>query len=152
MSPIPGGISDKFGNRYEGRWTVRQMLYIIRGDAEFIEVEPIGDISEGVEFTLQRGAVTEAHQVKRQLGIADDWDLPNLNSRGVLEAARRHVAVGRQFHFTSIIPARMLDELAERARQTPDVESFINHMLTTGPWATRPGWRSCSTWPAVRPG
>ena len=20
------------------------------------------------------------------------------------------------------------------------------------PWATRPGWRSCSTWPAVRPG
>ena len=131
MSPLPGGTSDKFGNRYEGRWTVRQVLYIIRGDAEFIQVEPLGDIGEGVEFVLQRGTVTEAHQVKRQLRIANEWDLPNLNSRGVLEAARRHVAAGRQFHFTSIVPARMLDELADRARQTPDAESFIKHMLTT---------------------
>jgi hypothetical protein len=138
VSPRRGGTADKLGNRYEGRWTVRQVLYILHGDADAIEVEPVGEIGNGIEFILQHGAITEAHQVKRQLGIANEWDLPNLNAKGVLKAARRHVAAGRQFHFTSVIPARVLDELAERARQTPDLQTFVDHMVTSD--ELRKGW------------
>jgi hypothetical protein len=138
MSPRRGGAADKLGNRYEGRWTVRQVLRILHGDADAIEVEPVGEIGDGIEFILQHGAITEAHQVKRQLGVANEWDLPNLNAKGVLKAARRHVAAGRQFHLTSVIPARVLDELADRARQTPDLQTFVDHMVTSE--ELRKGW------------
>ena len=54
VSPRPGGDTDKFGNRYEGRWTVRQLLEVLVGKAEAITVEPLGEIGAGVEFTLER--------------------------------------------------------------------------------------------------
>ncbi len=131
VSPRAGGEADKFGNRYEGRWTVRQLLEVLVGRAEAITVEPLGEIGAGAEFTLERGARTEVHQVKRQTGIANEWDLPTLKARDVLRHAERHVAAGRWFFFVSITPARLLDELADRARQTSDPQSFSDHMLTS---------------------
>ncbi len=59
MSPLRGGEAAKFGDRYEGRWTVRQLLYILQGQADAVIVEAVGEIGEGVEFTLQRGGLTE---------------------------------------------------------------------------------------------
>lgn len=131
MSPRPGGDTDKFGNRYEGRWTVRQLLEVLVGKAEAITVEPLGEIGAGVEFTLERAVRTEVHQVKRQTGVANEWDLPTLKARDVLKHAQRHVAAGRWFYFVSITPARLLDELADRARHTGDPQSFSEHMLTS---------------------
>jgi hypothetical protein len=58
VSPRAGGEADKFGNRYEGRWTVRQLLEVLAGRAEAITLEPLGEISAGVEFTLEREAGT----------------------------------------------------------------------------------------------
>jgi len=129
VSPRPGGEADKFGNRYEGRWTVRQLLYILAGRTDTITVEAPGEAGEGVEFTLQRGSTTEVHQSKRQLGSANAWTLPTLQSKGVLDEARRHVAAGREFHFVSLIPARDLDELADRARRSDDLEAFVKYMI-----------------------
>lgn len=39
----PGGESDKFGNTYEGAWTVHHMLLVLAGRAKAIIVEDIGD-------------------------------------------------------------------------------------------------------------
>lgn len=129
MSPRVGGEADKFGNRYEGVWTVRQLLRVLAGRVESITVEEPGELGKGVEFTLRRGDETEVHQSKRQLGSANSWTVRSLHREGVLNAARRHVAAGRQFHFISVVPARDLDELADRARRSNDLEAFVNRML-----------------------
>ncbi len=99
MSPRRGGEADKFGNRYEGRWTVRQLLYVLLGRADSIKVEEAGPVGEGAEFTLRRGNTVEVHQVKRQLGTANEWSVQALDSAGVLRAAREHVVDGHEFHF-----------------------------------------------------
>jgi hypothetical protein len=31
VSPRPGGETDKFGNRYEGAWTVQHVLRVLSG-------------------------------------------------------------------------------------------------------------------------
>jgi hypothetical protein len=131
VSPRRGGETDKFGNRYEGRWTVRQVLDILQGEALAITIEPIGEIGEGVEFSLERTDVTEVHQVKRQIGTANEWELHVLNSRGVLAAAQKHVAAGRQFHFVSTTSASLLGELADRARRSGNLQSFEERWLTS---------------------
>jgi hypothetical protein len=51
----PGGIAAKHGERYETRRTVHCLLEILRGNAERIELEPVGPEGEGVEFVLVRG-------------------------------------------------------------------------------------------------
>lgn len=70
--PLPGGASDKYGNRYEAKWTAYCFVQVMAEEADFIHLEPVGEDGEGCEFTLRRGAVTEFHQVKRQHAHAGD--------------------------------------------------------------------------------
>lgn len=136
MSPRSGGEAAKFGERYEGRWTTRQLLYVLLGDIDSVTVEDVGEISLGAEFTVRRGDKTEIHQVKRQIGDANEWELHVLKANGVLAAAQHHVSRGRQFWFVSTIPAAVLNRLADAARRSPDLQSFVEHMLTSQPLRT----------------
>ncbi len=62
--PFPGGGADKVGNRYELRWTVRQFIELLRGDAAWIHLEPIGAEGERIEFRLGRNdGRIEAHHL-----------------------------------------------------------------------------------------
>jgi len=131
MSPRSGGEAAKFGERYEGRWTTRHLLYVLLGDVDSVTVEDVGEISLGAEFTVRRGTRTEIHQVKRQIGDANEWELHVLKNNGVLAAAQHHVSTGRQFWFVSTIPAAVLNSLADAARRSPDLQSFVEHMLTS---------------------
>lgn len=133
MSARPGGEADKFGNRYEGAWTINHLLLVLVGRAESVTVEDVGERGKGSEFTLTRGGHDEAHQVKLGNGNANGWTLKSLNTNGVLKAARGHVEQGRQFHFISSIPAPILKKLASRARQSASLEAF----LTEPDWLTK---------------
>ncbi|TDC59077.1 hypothetical protein E1258_19210 [Micromonospora sp. KC207] len=128
MSPRPGGEADKLGNHYEGAWIVLHILEVLAGTAESVTVEELGEIGKGAEFTLRRRTTSEVHQVKRQRGSANYWKLGDLHAKGVLKAAGSHVAAGRQFHFVSTIPAQELQDLAERARHSPDVQTFVDDL------------------------
>lgn len=130
MSPRRGGEADKFGNRYEGRWTVRHLLYVLLGQADSVTVEEVGEIGEGAEFSVRRGSEVEVHQVKRQIGNANEWSVKALGSAGILRAARKHVSAGRRFIFVSTVPARALDELSDRAHRSVSAQSFLDQMLT----------------------
>jgi hypothetical protein len=130
VSPLRGGESDKFGNRYEGRWTTRQLLYVLLGQADSVTVEPVGEIGEGVEFTVRRGDAVDVHQVKRQNASANGWSLPDLSVNGVLAAAKLHVSSGRKFWFVSTTPAVVLDQLADAARRSGDLGSFVEYRLS----------------------
>jgi len=125
-----GGEADKFGNSYEGAWTIYQMLLVLAGRARAITVEDVGELGEGAEFTLtslRHG--DEAHQVKRKQGTANGWTPHRLYDEGVLQAARKHVEQGRQFHFVSMIPAPKVDDLADYARRSASVEAFLADWL-----------------------
>jgi len=52
--PLPGGPSDKAGNRYEARWTVACMARVLRGEYDSIRLEPPGPEGQGIEFWRRR--------------------------------------------------------------------------------------------------
>lgn len=125
MSPRRGGESDKIGNRYEGSWTVGCLLDVLAGRLASVRVEPLGDLGRGVEFIVERAdGCGEAHQVKRQVGNANEWSVAGLTKHGIWNTAQRHIEAGRDFHFVSMVPFRELQELADRTRDSNDYESF----------------------------
>lgn len=129
MSPRAGGEADKFGGRFEARWTVRWTLDVIGGRAQSIVIEERGEGGEGVEFTVVgNDGQADAHQVKRQRGNRNGWSLRELEREGVLKAAADQVAAGRRFWFVSLVPARDLDELSDQARRSDDVDAFRNSL------------------------
>ncbi|AQS72091.1 hypothetical protein B1H29_19710 [Streptomyces pactum] len=132
MSPRPGGEADKFGNRYEGAWTIRHVLYVLLGTGHSVTVEDIDELGLGAEFTYRHGDTVEVHQLKRQNGSANTWTVKSLQDKGIWENVRSHVEDGRQFRFVSLLPASPLQELADRARRSGNHDDFIKHWLTKG--------------------
>ncbi|WP_019870656.1 NACHT domain-containing protein [Salinispora oceanensis] len=130
VSPRSGGEADKFGNRYEGAWTVRHLLYVLAGRAESVTVEDFHDLALGVEFTYRRGEVVQVHQLKRQNYNANSWTVKSLHDKGVWANVRHHVDAGRQFHFISIVPAVTLKSLASRARRAEGATELVSDWLT----------------------
>lgn len=120
--PLPGGDAGKAGDRYELRWTVRQFIRLLTGDADWIHLEPIGPAGEKVEFQLGRGdGGIEAHQVKRQLSGKGHWTVADLGRVGVLEGICRHTVEGdAEFVFVSTQAPKSLQELRHRALSTED--------------------------------
>lgn len=78
---LAGGVSDKLGNRYEGRWTVFCMVDVMDEKADSISLEPPG--IDGIEFFLRRKAKLEYHQVKRQRSGRGRWTLSALEDQQV---------------------------------------------------------------------
>ncbi|MBF6207302.1 tetratricopeptide repeat protein [Nocardia gipuzkoensis] len=132
MSPRKGGESDKIGNIYERQWTTKYLLEVLAGESEWVRVEPLGDLGSGVEFLHRRhDGIVEGHQVKRQFGNANGWTVDALTARGIWVSAEHHIDRGREFHFTSMVPFRALQELADRTRNSNDYASFVAEGLPT---------------------
>ncbi len=127
--PLTGGAADKYGNRYEGRWTVRCFIEMLEGRADKIWLEPPGELGEGAEFILHRQPYREYHQVKRQRATDYAWNLSALHSSKVLSHFRnRLLGTDGDDHercvFVSGHSAHPLDELVDRARTAADAEQF----------------------------
>ena len=65
-----GGEADKFGNSYEGAWTIFHMLLVLAGRAQAITVEDVGELGEGSEFTLK-----SLHHGEEAVAIQPESDL-----------------------------------------------------------------------------
>ncbi|WP_340269823.1 hypothetical protein [Aquipuribacter nitratireducens] len=88
-------------------------------------MEPLGDLGRGAEFVLHKVTSDESHQVKRQVGNANEWTVAGLKKLKVFETAKRNAGAGRNYHFVSTVPFRPLQELADRARNSNDYSSFV---------------------------
>ena len=103
------------------------VLDVLAGRAQSIVVEKAGEAGRGVEFIVVDNSGRErSHQVKRQRGNANSWSLRNLQKQDVLASAAAQVEAGREFVFVSLVPCRVLDELADMARRSDDFQSFID--------------------------
>ena len=96
--PLPGGAAEKFGNRYEGRWTVACLLDVMDDKADSIRLEPPGPEEQGFEFWTTKQGIKKYYQVKRQHFIGH-WTLHTLAKEGVLAnfttqdfKTQRHIA------------------------------------------------------------
>jgi hypothetical protein len=123
--PLPGGSSNKFGNRYEGRWTVNCMTDVMDERADAIRLEPPGAEGEGIEFWVRRGDKREYHQVKRQYSARGSWTIADLGSQSVLTHFWKKLRDPKaSCIFVSTHAAYQLGELAERARGAASWEEF----------------------------
>ena len=139
--PLPGGASDKYGNRYEGKWTVYCLAQVMAEEADSIRLEPPDDEGTGCEFTIRRGETTEYHQVKRQHAVQRGWSIADLQRNGVLASAfAKTEATHSEFVFISSVSASILDELADAARKAESPDEFIAAFIlmgacSVGPWS-----------------
>lgn len=128
--PLPGGSSDKYGNRYEGKWTAYCMARVMAEEADFIRLEPLGQEGEGIEFTLCTGDIFEYHQVKRQHARAGDWSIKELSTKGVLDHAfaKTRDPNGR-YVFVSTTSTGILATLIDAAKRSESLSEFKEHFL-----------------------
>jgi len=129
--PLPGGPSDKYGNRYEGKWTVFCLAQVMAEEADSIRLEPPGDEGARCEFSLKRGNITKYQQVKRQHATPGAWSIADLAREGVLKAAlERTKNLDSEFVFVSANSANSLMELTDAARKARSFEEFKSEFLT----------------------
>ncbi len=129
--PLSGGAADKFGNRYEGRWTAFCMAEVLNENACSIRFEPPGVEDKGFEFLLRKEDKTEYHQVKRQKSRGGSWTLKNLASEGVLQNFLSKLKDRKNNYciFISTQHASELDNLADRARRSASFKEFKDEFL-----------------------
>ena len=116
QSAFAGGVADKWGNRYEARWTIwRGVLPVLRGEFDALQLERPDLAGEAAEFRLYGKAsngTDEVHQCKRQ--HATSWTVNALEAEGVLQPFGAHLASGTRVVFASSTPS-VVRTLAEKA-------------------------------------
>lgn len=131
--PLSGGATDKFGNRYEGLWTVACMIRVMDEKADSIRLEPPGAEGEGVEFWLTKAGDREYHQVKRQQSASGRWTLADLQGKKILSSFWEKLkSLTATCIFVSGHAAYQLDELADRARRSASWQEFDENFLQAG--------------------
>lgn len=122
--PLPGGPTDKLGNRYELWWTVSELVRMLHGQAESIRIEDPGVTK--AEFVVVSEGRRVLHQAKRSHQDGK-WSLASLAGSDVqlLQGMFTELSGNdARFVFVSGSDARELAELADRARQAPTPDEF----------------------------
>jgi hypothetical protein len=126
---MSGGVADKYGNRFEGRWTVHCFVELLRGVAVKIDLEPPGAAGEGVEFVLWKDGTAEHHQVKAGRS-GGSWTIPRLAREKVLRAFGTKLQADPQCCCVLVTEAAAddLKELSVRALQSSSVADFDSRL------------------------
>lgn len=135
---MPGGLSDKLGNRFEDRWTARYVFDLLDDAAEAIDLEPSGPGDDGVEFVVRYAERDVYHQCKRQRTREGVWNLTALESAGVLGTFFTKLRDPRAHCvFASTHATDALGELADRARLAVSAEQFVAVYLKAPEWKAK---------------
>ncbi|HXQ68830.1 MAG TPA: hypothetical protein VN980_19855, partial [Alphaproteobacteria bacterium] len=122
---FPGGVADKMGNIYEAKWAVRQLLDVLRSEAEAIRFESITRPDQGFEFQVERGGTVEHHQTKRR-NSEGNWTLRRLETEGVFKAFQAKLSESETDRcvFVSQHPAPELSGLIDKAAIAQSAEEL----------------------------
>lgn len=130
--PLPGGSSDKAGNRYEAYWAIYRLLDVLDEKYDSIRLEPPASKDQGFEFWIRRDTVLEFHQTKRQHSARGQWSLADLDSHGVLgNIGTKLQDDSASCFFVSTQDVPSLRELGERARGATSFDEFERAFLTS---------------------
>jgi hypothetical protein len=147
--PLPGGETDKIGNRYEGRWTVYCMIDVMDEKATSIRLEKPGE--DAFEFFLSKNGNVECHQVKRQRSGLGRWTISALQDKKVQVLSDFWKSLSKpevNCVFVSTQDAGELAELAQRARGATSwmefERDFLNKTLSSDFDTLCQKWGNCS--------
>lgn len=133
-----GGRSDKLGNRYEGRWVVKQLLALINEEIKSVIIEAIGDEEQGVDLWIKKknDDSRECHQCKARNGSNESWSVAFLKQREVLDNIKIQLdnASAVTYIFVSAVSFIKLHDLCFRAKNNcGNEEAFYKHQIITSP-------------------
>jgi hypothetical protein len=149
--PSRGGLSDKIGNRYEGRIAVWRLLQLLdeQHDSVRARFEQPGD--DHFEWSVQRADDSRTYtQVKRQQAPDKEWTIGTLVSRGVLTAFGERLGQepSARCEFFSALSASHLQDLTESALMATDLAEFEARFAAAKD--KRTSWDElCRAWPGV---
>lgn len=147
--PLPGGETDKIGNRYEGRWTVYCMIDVMDEKATSIRLEKPGE--DAFEFFLSKNGNVEYHQVKRQRSGRGRWTLKALEDGQVQVLSDFWKILTNPEVICVFVSTQDADELGELAQRAKGAASwteferdFLNKTLSGNFDTLRQKWGNCS--------
>ena len=128
-----GGRADKFGNRYESRWVVKQLLRLLNEEIASVTIEAIGGEEEGVDLWIKNlDGSQECHQCKARNASKEYWDLSDLAARGIFEKAKKQLDSNKNitYNLISAVAGMMLNDLSLRARNSNcNSEAFFKNQI-----------------------
>lgn len=126
---FPGGLADKYGNRYEALWLVNCLMMVASNEYQSIKFEGIDPEFDGFEFRLKKEGKTEWHQNKRS-SPKGNWTIAALKREGVWSAftKRLETDASAECHFVSQDSAKDLRELSEEARIAESCEQYVSKL------------------------
>ncbi len=122
MSYDVGGRADKLGNRYEGRWVVKQLLRLLTEEVVSVTIEAIGDDEQGVDlWVVHKDGKRISQQCKGRNGNNDSWTIAKFKQKDILENIRFQLdrSVDIEFEFVSGAPFIELNDLCFSVRNSP---------------------------------
>lgn len=130
----PGGMSEKLGNRYEGRWVALQLLRLLNEEIHSVTVEAIGNDEEGVDLWVEKNdGVRQAQQCKARNGSKEFWPISDLKSRGILNHLKAHLDANPKDEFAIIsgVGSTTFHDICESAYRysNNNPEDFYNHQI-----------------------
>ena len=133
MAFEPGGMADKLGNRYEGRWVAKQLLRLLNEEILSVTVELIGPEEQGVDLlVVTKDKVRRLQQCKARYESNNSWTVKALATRGILGNLRHHLSRDplQEFVFVSSIPAQPLVDICEKARTSnKNPQDFFKYQI-----------------------
>ncbi len=133
MAFEPGGMADKLGNRYEGRWVAKQFLRLINEEIQSLTIELIGPNEQGVDLLIvKKDGIRQLQQCKARLANSENWTVTHLQNKGILLSLEKHLSRDpkQEFALISPIPARNLADICESARNSNDRPTdFYQHQI-----------------------
>ena len=133
MSLEVGGRADKLGNSYENSFLAKELLRLLNEKIASIEVEPLGEEGEGVEF-ISTGidGVKRYYQCKASNGNNLKWTISDLEKVDFFKHAKNHILSGdkNEYHFISPINYCEINELCNRARRNHSENDYVEYQLS----------------------
>jgi hypothetical protein len=119
-----GGRADKFGNRYEGRWVIKQLLRLVKEEISSLTLEAIGKEEEGIDLWIRNNDGSQiCSQCKARNGSKEYWTVGDLGAKGIFVKAKMQLDSSEEitYQFVSAVNSMMLNDITTRARNSKDI-------------------------------
>ncbi len=141
----PGGLADKLGNRYEGRWVAKQLLRLLHEEIRSVTVEAIGDDERGVDLWIEKSdGIRQAQQCKARNKSKEFWSISDLKSRGILNHVQFQLDLNPQHEFALVsgVGATLFRDICNSARlSNANPEDFYKYQIQAVGEKRREGFR-----------
>ena len=117
-----GGRADKYGNRFEVRWIVYQLLDVLEEKKDSIKIEAIGEDEVGVDIWVEFNGYKEGQQCKGRNASKEYWDISSLKRKDILKKWKYQLDRGNNYYVSLISPLAFtfLEDLISRAKTCND--------------------------------